>query len=71
MGIVKANKQYLFRVIHPTHGEVEVAASDRYDAIVKAAQEWGLRWNTIDKDCKVIQLGHTPTAKKGVHKNGR
>lgn len=57
---MEENNQYLFRVIHPAHGEAEVAASNRYDAIVKAAQEWGLRWNTIEMDCKVIQLGCNP-----------
>lgn len=58
-----ANDQYLFRVQHPNHGEVEVTAADRYGAVVNAAKEWGLRWATIAKDCDVHQLGRAPVKK--------
>lgn len=55
--------QYRFRVVHPVHGETEVIASDRYFAVVNAAKEWGLRWTTIAKDCKVHQLGRAKVKK--------
>lgn len=58
-----ANDQYRFRVVHPNHGEAEVIASDRYGAVISAAKEWGLRWTTIAKDCKVHQLGRAPVKK--------
>lgn len=58
----EANK-YLFRVVHPAHGEAEVTASDRYGAVIGAAKEWGLRWTTIAKDCKVHQLGRAKVKK--------
>lgn len=48
--------QYLHRVSHPVHGEVEVYASDRYFAVTTAAKEWGVRWSTIARDCRVQQL---------------
>ena len=48
--------QYLHRVSHPVHGEVEVYASDRYFAVTAAAKEWGVRWSTIARDCRVQQL---------------
>jgi len=48
--------QYLHRVSHPVHGEVEVYASDRYFAVTAAAKEWGARWSTIARDCRVEQL---------------
>ena len=47
---------YLFRVSHPVHGEIEVEASGRYFAVTKAACEWGLRWSTIARDCRVEEL---------------
>ena len=56
-------KQYLFRVVHPNHGEAEVTATDRYGAVIAAAREWGLRWTTIAKDCKVHQLGRAKVKK--------
>lgn len=55
--------KYLFRVVHPTHGEAEVVAADRYGAVIGAAKEWGLRWTTIAKDCKVHQLGRAKVKK--------
>ena len=55
--------KYLFRVVHPNHGEGEVTAGDRYSAVVAAAKEWGLRWTTIAKDCNVHQLGKAKAKK--------
>ena len=60
-------KLYRFKVCHTVHGEVEVLAPNRYQAVVAAAKEWGLRWTTIAKDCIVIQLGHSPVRKGGKH----
>ena len=60
-------KLYRFKVCHTVHGEVEVLAPDRYQAVVNAAKEWGLRWTTIAKDCIVIQLGNSPVRKGGRH----
>lgn len=48
--------QHLFRVSHPAHGEAEVYASDRYFAVTAAAKEWGIRWSTIARECRVVQL---------------
>lgn len=53
-------EKLLFRVSHPVHGETEVTAVDRYRAIIGAAREWGLRWSTIARDCKVQELGPAP-----------
>lgn len=60
-------KLYRFRVNHTVHGEVEVLAPSRYQAVVNAVKEWGLRWTTIAKDCIVIQLGNSPVRKGGRH----
>lgn len=61
---MEERKRYLFRVSHPVHGEIEVEASERYFAVTAAAHEWGLRWSTIARDCKVEQLGDTPIKKQ-------
>lgn len=56
--------EYYFKVCHPIHGEEDVTAPDRYQALLAAAKAWGLRWTTIAKDCIVIQLGKTPISKR-------
>lgn len=61
---MEERKRYLFRVSHPVHGEIEVEASERYFAVTAAAHEWGLRWSTIARDCKVEQLGDAPIKKQ-------
>ena len=48
--------QHLHRVSHPVHGEIEVYSTDRYFAVVSAAKEWGIRWSTIARECRVQQL---------------
>lgn len=68
---MEERKKYLFRVSHPVHGEIEVEASERYFAVTAAAHEWGLRWSTIARDCKVEQLGEAPTKKKGGGRGGK
>lgn len=70
---MEERKTYLFRVSHPVHGEIEVEASDRYFAVTSAAHEWGLRWSTIARDCRVEQLGEAPRKKqkKGGGKHGK
>lgn len=60
-------KLYRFKVCHSVHGEVEVLATNRYQAVLEAAKDWGLRWTTIARDCVVIQLGHSPVRKGGKH----
>lgn len=48
----------LFRVRHPDHGAVEVAAVDRVRAVSAAAATWGVtRWTTIARGCTVEELG--------------
>lgn len=59
-------KMYLFRVSHPAHGEIEVEASGRYFAVTKAAHEWGLRWSTIARDCRVEEIGEVSNRKKEI-----
>lgn len=59
-------KMYLFRVSHPVHGEIEVEASGRYFAVTKAACEWGLRWSTIARDCRVEELGEVSQRKREI-----
>lgn len=59
------HKKYLFRVVHPVHGEAEVEAIDRYWATIEAAKEWGIRWSTIARECKVTELGPAPIRKHG------
>lgn len=54
---MEERKIYLWRVSHPVHGDIEVEASERYFAVTAAAYEWGIRWSTIARDCKVKQLG--------------
>lgn len=61
----------LWRVIHPAHGAVEVEAHQRYDAVVEAAKEWGLRWTTIARDCRVTELGPAPRKWKGAARGGK
>lgn len=61
----------LWRVIHPAHGAVEVEAHQRYDAVVSAAKEWGLRWTTIARDCRVTELGPVKRKWKGRRRNGK
>lgn len=61
---MEERKMYLFRVSHPVHGEIEVEASGRYFAVTKAACEWGLRWSTIARDCRVEKLGEAPRRKQ-------
>ena len=63
-------KQYLFRVVHPNHGEAEVTATDRYGAVIAAARDWGLRWTTIARGCIITELGPATAMKrkeKGKH----
>lgn len=62
---MEERKLYLWRVSHPVHGDIEVEASDRYFAVTAAAHEWGIRWSTIARDCKVEQLGEAPRKKGG------
>lgn len=60
---MEERKKYLFRVSHPVHGEIEAEASDRYFAVTGAAHEWGLRWSTIARECRVKQLGEVRSKK--------
>lgn len=69
---MEERKKYLFRVSHPVHGEIEVEASDRYFAVTGAAHEWGLRWSTIARDCRVELLGEATKKKtKGGGKHAK
>lgn len=61
---MEERKIYLFRVSHPVHGEIEVEASDRYFAVTAAAHDWGIRWSTIARDCRVEQLGEVSHKEK-------
>ena len=63
---MEERKMYVFHVSHPIHGEIELEASDRYFAVTGAAHEWGVRWSTIARDCRVEQLGEaSPKKRKG------
>lgn len=70
---MEERKQYLWRVSHPAHGEIEVEASERYFAVTKAAHDWGIRWSTIARECRVEQLGEAPRkkTKRGGGRNGK
>ena len=63
---MEERKMYLWRVSHPVHGETEVVASERYSAVLAAAHEWGLRWSTIARDCRVEQLGEASPKDRGI-----
>lgn len=49
--------QYLYRVEHPEHGEVQVEAIDRLRAISGAARIWGVPWTSIARECACERLG--------------
>lgn len=67
---MEERKMFRFRVHHVAHGEMETIASDRYFAVTKAAKEWGVRWSTIARDCRVEELGDAPPVKIPKRKEG-
>lgn len=47
---------YKWKVTHPERGSVEVVAATRYEAVTKAAKEWGERWTQIARTLTVERL---------------
>ena len=51
----------IYRVGHPDHPAVEVAAVYKVRAVGAAAQQWGLaKWTSIARDCTVEELRPMP-----------
>lgn len=48
-------QQYVFRVEYKEKW-VLVNAHDKYEAVLLAAQTWGLPWTKIAKDCQFTRL---------------
>lgn len=51
----------IYRVSHPEHPTVEVAAVDKVRAVSAAAQQWGLtKWTAVARECEVEELHPMP-----------
>lgn len=59
---------YHYRVKHPEHGEIQVAAEDRLHAVCQAGKKWGVRWTDIARECACERLGPAPKPETGKRK---
>lgn len=51
----------IYRVSHPEHPTVEVAAVDKVRAIGEAARAWGMtKWTAVARECEVAELRPMP-----------
>ena len=54
------DREAVWRVRHPDHGETVVRAADWQQATVEAAFWWEVPWKKVAADCDVVKIGDIP-----------